>query len=448
MTRQFFGTDGVRGLANRWPMTGEMAMALGRTLTHGLRKSHTPRILIGKDTRRSCYMLETALAAGICSAGGDALLLGPIPTPAVAFLVKSMRADAGVMISASHNAFEDNGIKLFGADGYKFDDDFELSLEQGILNPLPEQELPLGADVGRIRRLDEALGRYIVFAKTAFPAGMTLDGLRVAIDCANGAAYKVAPSALEELGAEVIAVGTTPNGANINDGVGSLYPDNLGAVVRENNCHVGLCLDGDADRLIVVDEHGAPVDGDQLMAINALKLMDEGRLANKTLVATVMSNLALDRCLESAGGQVVRTQVGDRYVVGAMRQGGYNLGGEQSGHLIFLDHSTTGDGLVAGLGFLGALVQSGQSVSELAGVLKPYPQSLVNVPVKQKTPLEELPTVQEQIRAAEEQLGDDGRVLVRYSGTENKARVLVEGPDAGVVGQLAGQIGAALEAGS
>ncbi len=446
MTRQFFGTDGVRGLANRWPMTGEMAMALGRTLTHGLRTTHTPRILIGKDTRRSGYMLETALAAGICSAGGDALLLGPIPTPAVAFLVKSMRADAGVMISASHNAFPDNGIKLFGADGYKFDDEFELGLEHGILNPSPEAELPLGADVGRLRRLDEALGRYIVFAKTAFPAGMTLEGLRVAVDCANGAAYKVAPTALEELGAEVVAVGTSPNGANINEGVGSLYPESLGAVVREHDCHVGLCLDGDADRLIVVDERGESVDGDQLMAINALRMLDEGRLARNTLVSTVMSNLALDRCLEAAGGAVVRTQVGDRYVVGAMRHGGYNLGGEQSGHLIFLDHSTTGDGLVAGLGFLGALVQSGQTVSELAGVLQPFPQTLVNVPVREKVPLEQLPAVQTSISAAEEQLGSDGRVLVRYSGTENKARVLVEGLDTELVERLAAEIGDALTA--
>ncbi|MDE0882531.1 MAG: phosphoglucosamine mutase [Myxococcota bacterium] len=447
MKRQFFGTDGVRGLANRWPMTGEMAMALGRTLTHGLRTTHRPRILIGKDTRRSCYMLETALAAGICSAGGDALLLGPIPTPAVAFLVKSMRADGGVMISASHNAFADNGIKLFGSDGYKFDDAFELRLEQGILDPPLENELPVGADLGRLRRLDEALGRYIVFAKTAFPPGMTLEGLKVAVDCANGAAYKVAPTALEELGAEVIAVGTKPDGANINDGVGSMYPENLGRIVREQGCHVGLCLDGDADRLIVVDEKGNTVDGDQLMAINALRMLNEGRLAKNTLVSTVMSNLALDRCLESAGGRVLRTQVGDRYVVGAMRQGGYNLGGEQSGHLIFLDHSTTGDGLVAGLGFLGALMQSDKTVSELASVLQPFPQSLVNVPVREKLPLEELAGVQKAIRAGESELGVDGRVLVRYSGTENKARVLVEGRDSAQVQRLAEQIGEALKTG-
>jgi phosphoglucosamine mutase len=275
---------------------------------------------------------------------------------------------------------------------------------------------------------------------------MTLEGLRVAVDCANGAAYKVAPTALEELGAEVVAVGTSPNGANINEGVGSLYPENLGAVVREHDCHVGLCLDGDADRLIVVDERGESVDGDQLMAINALRMLDEGRLAHKTLVSTVMSNLALDRCLEAAGGSVVRTQVGDRYVVGAMRHGGYNLGGEQSGHLIFLDHSTTGDGLVAGLGFLGALVQSGQTVSELAGVLQPFPQTLVNVPVREKVPLEQLPAVQNSIAAAEEQLGADGRVLVRYSGTENKARVLVEGVDTELVERLAAEIGDALVA--
>jgi phosphoglucosamine mutase len=447
MNRQFFGTDGVRGLANRWPMTGEMAMALGRTLTHGLATTHRPRILIGKDTRRSCYMLETALASGICSAGGDALLLGPIPTPAVAFLVKSMRADAGVMISASHNAFADNGIKLFGSDGFKFDDDFEYGLEQGILNPSAEEDLPLGAGLGRLLRLDEALGRYIVFAKAAFPEGMTLEGMKVAVDCANGAAYRVAPKALEELGAEVVAVGTTPNGANINEGVGSLFPESLGAVVRQHGCDVGLCLDGDADRLIVVDEHGETVDGDQLMAINALRMLEEGRLAKNTLVSTVMSNLALDRCLESAGGKVVRTQVGDRYVVGAMRRGGFNLGGEQSGHLIFLDHSTTGDGLVAGLGFLGAMVQSGKTVSDLAGVLKPFPQTLVNVAVGRKVPLEELPQVQKEIASAEQELGTDGRVLVRYSGTENKARVLVEGQDEAQVDRLAHRIGDALKTG-
>jgi phosphoglucosamine mutase len=428
MTKELFGTDGVRGLANRSPITAELAIALGRALTRRFGSAtHRSRILIGKDTRRSCYLLESAISAGICSAGGDAIWLGPIPTPAVAFLVRSMRADAGVMISASHNAFEDNGIKLFAADGYKLPDAVELDLEREILNPPGEGDLPTGAGIGRVRRLDEAIGRYVVFAKTAFPAGLNLEGLKVAIDCAHGAGYRVGPMALEELGAEVVAVGVRPNGVNINDGVGSLYPDHLGEVVRREGCDIGLCLDGDADRLIVVDERGQTVDGDQLMAINALAMIAEGKLAKNTLVATVMSNLALDHCLQAAGGQVVRTGVGDRYVVEAMRAGGYNLGGEQSGHLIFLDHSTTGDGLVAGLGLLGAMVRRGKTVSELAAVFEPLPQTQLAQAVGAKTPLEELPKVVRAIRAAEMDLKGNGRVLVRYSGTENKVRVLVEG---------------------
>ncbi len=444
MTRELFGTDGIRGKANRFPMTGEVAMHLGRALTRRLQGRHRPRIIIGKDTRRSCYLLESAIASGICSAGGDALLLGPMPTPAVAFLVRSMRADAGVMISASHNPYDDNGVKLFGPDGFKFSDEVELALEAEILQPPDESQWADGTAIGRTKRLDDALGRYVVFAKTAFPDGMTLDGVRVAVDCAHGAAYRVAPLALEELGAKVVPVGIAPNGININDGVGSLYPDHLANVVRENDCHIGICLDGDADRIIVVDENGVAVDGDQLMAMHAVRLIGEGRLHENTLVATVMSNLALDHCMADHGGRVLRTQVGDRYVVEAMRSGGYGLGGEQSGHVIFLSHGTTGDGLVCGLGVMGMMVREGRSVSELAKVLEPLPQVLVNVRVASKPPLDSLEQLQAQIRSVESELGTSGRVLVRYSGTERKARVMVEGLDIKRIQGLADELGATL----
>jgi len=422
-------------------MTCETALALGRAVAHQAKHGdHRHRVLVGKDTRLSCYMLEMAFASGVCSVGVDALMVGPMPTPAIAFLTKNMRCDAGVMISASHNAFEDNGIKIFARDGFKLPDAKEAELEAMMQDESVGRIRPTRTDVGKAFRIDDARGRYIVALKSVFPDDLTLEGVTIAIDCAHGAAYRVAPTVLEELGATVHAIGTAPNGRNINDGCGALYPAHVGEVVRQTGAYIGLALDGDADRLVVVDENGQPVHGDILLAIAAKALLERDALQKKTLVTTVMSNLALDHKLASLGGEVIRTQVGDRYVVEAMREGGYSFGGENSGHMIYLDHASTGDGMIAALRLLATLVRAQTKLSELRDVLTLYPQTLLGVTVKEKKPVDEIAAVRRSIEAAELGLGVDGRVMVRYSGTENKARILVEGPQEALVTKYAEQI--------
>ncbi|MDF2383153.1 phosphoglucosamine mutase [Nostoc ellipsosporum NOK] len=426
MARKYFGTDGIRGATNLSPMTAAMAMKVGMAAgAHFRRGDHRHRVVIGKDTRLSGYMLENALVAGFTSVGMDVVLVGPMPTPAVAMLTHSMRADMGVMISASHNPYADNGIKLFGPDGYKLSDADELAIEALIDGEVP---LAASADIGRARRVEDARGRYIHFAKSTFPSDLTLDGLRIVVDCANGAAYQVAPSALWELGADVIAIGVTPNGKNINDGVGSTAPDTLCETVVGSGAHIGIALDGDADRLIVVDEHGKVVDGDQLMATIAGGWARQGRLAGGGLVATVMSNLGLERHLSAQGLGLIRTKVGDRYVLEKMRGSGYNVGGEQSGHIILSDYATTGDGLVASLQVLAELVRAGAPASEVLHRFDPLPQLLKNVRFKGGKPLED-PRVQDAIAAAETELDGKGRLVIRASGTEPVIRVMAEGDD-------------------
>ena len=444
--RRLFGTDGVRGVANVDPMTSEMMVKLGRAAAHVLkeRRRGRHRIVIGKDTRLSGYMLENALASGICSMGVDILLVGPLPTPGIAFITASMRADAGVVISASHNPYQDNGIKFFDRDGFKLPDEVEEEIESHIFNGAIEHFRPTADEVGKAFRVDDAVGRYVVFLKSTFPPHLSLEGVRIVVDCANGAAYRVAPSVFEELGAEVLAVGVEPDGMNINAGCGSLHPEGVAEKVRQTGAHMGIALDGDADRVIVVDEHGNEVDGDHIMAICARDLVARDRLSGGAVVATVMSNLGLERSLAEVGLRLVRTRVGDRYVVDRMRQEGYNFGGEQSGHLIFLDHATTGDGVLAALQLLAVMVERGKPLSELARVMEAVPQVLENVRVREKVPVERLPSVARAIRDAEKALGADGRVLVRYSGTEPKLRVMVEGDDEDRIRTMAQRICAAV----
>jgi len=437
--RRLFGTDGVRGVANVYPMTAEMALQLGRALAYLVRSGpHRHQIVVGKDTRLSGYMLEQAIASGICSMGVDVMLSGPLPTPGIAFLTESMRADAGVVISASHNPYQDNGIKFFSRDGFKLPDRMELEIERLVLDAAEggagaedfRALRPTATRIGKAKRIDDAIGRYVVFLKSIFPKELTLDGLTVVVDCAHGAAYHVAPAVLEELGARVIALGVRPDGKNINDRCGAVHPEGMAKAILRHGADLGLALDGDADRVILADEKGRLVDGDAIMALVGRDLIRRGTLAKRTVVATVMSNLGLERALAPAGGRVVRTQVGDRYVVEEMRRAGYNFGGEQSGHLIFLDHVTTGDGVAAALNVLAVMRREGRPLSELARCFEPLPQSLVNVAVREKRPLAQLPEVGRAIAAVEKALGAQGRVLVRFSGTENKVRVLVEGPDA------------------
>lgn len=429
--RKLFGTDGIRGQANAGAMTPELALRLGRAITcvAGRGKKHVPRVIIGKDTRLSGYMLETALASGVCSMGGRVLLCGPLPTPAVAHLTTSMRADAGIVISASHNPFDDNGIKVFGADGFKLPDAVESELEHLMLDEARLGPLPTGPGIGRAQVLEDARGRYVAFAKNTFPKELTLEGLRVVVDAAHGAAYKVAPLVFSELGARVFATGVKPNGTNINDGVGALHPEHLRNEVVRRGAHIGIALDGDADRLVVVDEKGQVVDGDAVMAICARKMLDAKELKKRTLVATVMSNLGLERAMHDLGCKLLRTDVGDRYVVEAMRKGGFNLGGEQSGHLVFLDHASTGDGVVAALQMLAIMVRTGMPLSELArAAMTRVPQVLENVRLPERRALQEMPKLSAATRKVEASLGKEGRVLVRWSGTEPKLRVMIEGP--------------------
>ena len=429
--RQLFGTDGIRGRAGVSPMTPELTVRLGRAIALVARrgKSRAPRVVIGKDTRLSGYMLETALASGVCAMGGRVLLSGPIPTPAIANLTHSMRADAGVVISASHNPYDDNGIKIFGPDGFKLPDSEELAIER-LLDGDELKNGHTGARVGRAERVADASGRYIVYAKSTFPNDLTLDGVRVVVDAAHGAAYKVAPAVFEELGAEVCALGCKPNGRNINKNCGALHPEHVAREVVKFKAQIGIALDGDADRLIVVDEKGSIVDGDAVMALCATRLLEQQRLAKKTLVATVMSNMGLERAPEAAGGKLKRTAVGDRYVVEEMRKHGYSFGGEQSGHLIFLDHATTGDGVVAALQVLALLVREGKPLSELCSIMQRVPQVQDSIKLPTRRPLNQKPRLSKQIQLVEEKLGKDGRVLVRWSGTEPKLRLMVEGPNA------------------
>ncbi len=444
-SQKLFGTDGVRGVANVHPMTAEVALQLGRALAHLIRAgNHRHRVVIGKDTRLSGYMLEQALAAGIASMGVDTVLVGPMPTPAIANLTVSMRADAGAVISASHNPYQDNGIKFFWRDGFKLPDETEAKIEDMIATRQIDHIRPTATRIGRSERLDDARGRYVVFLKNTFPRELTLEGLTIVVDCANGAAYRVAPSVLEELGARVIKLGVEPDGKNINHKCGALHPEGLAKSVLKHGANVGIALDGDADRLIVVDEKGQVVDGDAIMAICTQELVTRRELAKKTLVATVMSNIGLERAVAQWGVKVKRTRVGDRYVVEEMRKNGYNLGGEQSGHLVFLDHATTGDGTLAALQLLAVLCRNGKPLSELTKIFEPVPQTLLNVVVKRRKELGELPEVMKAIKSAEEKLGKDGRVLVRFSGTEPKARVLIEGPNRDKNEQYAKEIADAL----
>lgn len=427
---RLFGTDGIRGVANIEPMTSETALRVGRALAYVFRdRPGRHKILIGKDTRLSGYMLETALASGVCAMGVDVLLVGPIPTPGIAFLTRNLRADAGVVISASHNPFQDNGIKVFSRDGFKLPDEVEDEIESLIVDKTIDHLRPTATAIGKAFRVDDAEGRYNVFVKTNLPRQLTLDGMKVVVDCANGAAYKIAPDVLRELGADVSAVGVDPNGENINQNCGALHPQLVQRLVLEHGAQFGVALDGDADRAILVDEKGELVDGDAILAIAAEEMIRNGTLRQGTVVGTVMSNLGLEVALKRMGGRLVRTAVGDRYVVEEMLRGGYNLGGEQSGHIIFLDTNTTGDGTVSFLAMLAIMAQRQQPLSELRKIVQRYPQVLINVKVRERRDLTAVEPVAKTMRRVTEELGERGRLLVRYSGTEPLVRVMVEGED-------------------
>ncbi len=440
MSRKYFGTDGIRGTANKEPMTAEIALKVGKAAGKRFagRGNFRHRVVIGKDTRLSGYMIEPALTAGFISVGMDVILVGPLPTPAIAMLTRSLRADLGVMISASHNPFEDNGIKLFGPDGYKLSDKVEMQIEEGIENS-DAIELADPKKLGRATRLDDARGRYIEFAKSSFPKHQLLKGLKIVVDCANGAAYKVAPTVLWELEADVISMGVSPNGYNINDGCGSTSTEAMCARVVEEGADLGIALDSDADRLIMCDEKGALIDGDQLMALIAASWAERGQLQGSGLVATVMSNMGLEKFLNERGLDLVRTAVGDRYVVEHMRANGHNLGGEQSGHMVMSDFATTGDGLIAALQVLSVIVEQEKPVSEICRSFDPYPQILKNVRFEGSNPLE-ADAVQSAIAAGEEKLGDTGRLLIRKSGTEPLIRVMGEGEDVSLVNEVVDDI--------
>jgi len=440
MTRKLFGTDGIRGRANLHPMTPEIAMRLGMAVAAHFGREG--KIVVGKDTRRSGYMLEMALASGLCALGVDVLLVGPIPTPGIAYLAKSMRADAGVVISASHNSFEDNGFKLFANDGFKLPDEVESHIETLMEPGVLDERLATGESIGKAKRIDDAGGRYITYVKQAFPLEHDLEGLRIVVDCAHGAAYKIAPAVLAELGADVIQTGVAPNGTNINAGVGAMYPEHVAHLVREYRADFGLALDGDADRAVVCDHRGELIDGDIALAILGRDFASRGLLRG-SVVATVMSNIGLERSLSAAGIGLERTAVGDRYVVEAMRKLGCNLGGEQSGHLICLDHSTTGDGLVSALMLLGVMAREGKPLADLAKVMTRYPQVVKGFAVARKVPLEQLPKTAGLIATHEAKLGGEGRVVVRYSGTEALLRVMVEGIDERQIHAAADEIGEA-----
>ncbi len=435
--KKIFGTDGVRGRANIEPVTAETALKLGRASAHVFKtlESHSRgkgrhKIVIGKDTRLSGYMIENALSSGILSMGVDVLFIGPLPTPGVAYVTRSLRADAGIIITASHNPYDDNGIKFVRADGFKLDDAIENKIEELVFSGAIESIRPTAGEIGKAIRIDDALGRYIEFAKGSFPKKMTLDGLRIVVDCANGAAYKSTPCVLRELGAEVIVSGNQPDGTNINLNCGSMHPEEMARKVVERRAQLGIAHDGDADRVVLSDEHGNLLDGDDIMAITGLEMLRAGALKEKTLVTTVMSNAGLDAAIKAAGGRTIRTAVGDKNVIDEMLRGGFNFGGEQSGHLIYADHSTTGDGLVAALQILRIMKARNALLSQLVLCWKRYPQKLTSVRVREKIPFEELNEVLELVAQAEAEVKPEGgRVLLRYSGTESKARLLIEGRD-------------------
>lgn len=451
--RSLFGTDGIRGLANCEPMTSETALKLGRAVAYVLsegdagalgRKPHRHRILIGKDTRVSGYMIETALASGICSMGVDVLLVGPLPTPGVAFLTRSMRAEAGVVISASHNSFEDNGIKFFSRDGFKLPDFLEARMEAVMADGEADSHRPTAERVGKAFRVSDAVGRTIVFLKNAFPRQLTLEGMKIVVDCAHGAAYRVAPDVLSELGADVIPLGVQPNGTNINRDCGALYPQSAREALLEHEADLAVCLDGDGDRALFIDERGELVDGDEILAVCANHAKRSGTLKSGSVVATIMSNMGLDLSLKGSGIGVIRAPVGDRYVVEEMLRGGHNLGGEQSGHLVLLDHNTTGDGCLTALQVLCIMLSTNRRLNELKRIMTKLPQVLLNVPVREKRTLAQLPCVRRCIEAQERRLAGRGRVLVRYSGTEPLARVMVEGEKEDEIRQMAGDIAEAI----
>ncbi|HEY2615301.1 MAG TPA: phosphoglucosamine mutase [Chthoniobacterales bacterium] len=451
--KKIFGTDGVRGVANVEPVTAETALKLGRAAAHVFTQLNPrqhpsgvrPKIVLGKDTRLSGYMLENALVAGITSLGVDVLLIGPLPTPGVAYITRSLRADAGIVLSASHNSYEDNGMKFFRHDGYKLDDQIEEQIEQLVFGGEVDSIRPTAGKIGRARRIDDALGRYVEFAKASFPRGLSLEKMRIAVDAANGAAYKSTPCILRELGVDLTVVHDEPNGTNINAKCGSVFPAEIQRVVRESNAQIGITHDGDADRVLLCDEKGELVDGDEILAIAAVDLLKAGKLREQTLVATVMSNFGLDEALVPFGGKVLRAKVGDRYVIEEMVTRDLNLGGEQSGHMIFRDFTTTGDGIISALQILRIMKATGKPLSELKQCLQKYPQAHRNLQVKEKRPLEELPAVMRLVDDAKKELSGKGRVLLRYSGTEAKIRLLIEGRELEQIDRQANRIAAAIQ---
>jgi phosphoglucosamine mutase len=445
---RLFGTDGVRGVANLAPMTAEMALEIGRAMAYVCKthKDHRHRVVIGKDTRVSGYMLESALTAGICSMGVDVLLVGPMPTPGIAFITHSMRADAGMVISASHNPYQDNGIKIFSRSGFKLPDAEEDEIEDLIASGRIRDIRPTAAEIGKAKRIDDAIGRYIVFCKNTFPEELSLEGMKIVLDCANGATYKAAPTIFSELGADVMVIHCEPDGVNINDHCGSQHTEDLRAKVLATGADVGLAFDGDGDRLIAVDEKGQEITGDQIMVICAKRYKEQGRLKNDLVISTVMSNFGFGLALKKLGIKHGASKVGDRYVLEMMQERGAVLGGEESGHTIFLDHHTTGDGIVTALQLVAAIRDSEQPLSSLATLMSVSPQKVINVDVAKKPPLEELPKLQAAVKAAEAELGESGRVLVRYSGTQSMCRVMVEGPTKEVTERLAQQVAEAVRA--
>jgi phosphoglucosamine mutase len=452
--RKLFGTDGVRGVANVEPVTAETALKLGRAAAHVFTKLNPrehpagarPKVVLGKDTRLSGYMLENAFVAGITSLGVDVLVIGPLPTPGVAYITRSLRADAGIVLSASHNSYEDNGIKFFRHDGYKLDDQVEQRIEQLVFSGEVDSIRPTAGKIGRATRIDDALGRYVEFAKQSFPRGMTLEKMRIAVDAANGAAYKSTPCILRELGADIAVAHNTPDGTNINARCGSTHPEEIQRLAKETGAHVGITHDGDADRVLLCDEKGELVDGDEILAIASIDFLRAKRLRDDTLVATVMSNFGLDETLAAHGGKVIRTKVGDRYVLEEMVVRNLNVGGEQSGHMIFRDFTTTGDGIISALQILRIMKESGKPLSELKQCLKKYPQAQRNLRVKAKPPLEELAGVMKLVSETEKQLNGKGRVLLRYSGTEPKIRLLIEGREVAEIDRQANRIAEAIQA--
>ena len=450
---KIFGTDGVRGVANVEPVTAETALKLGRAAAHVFsalnRQTHPaglrPKIVLGKDTRLSGYMLENALVAGITSLGVDVLLIGPLPTPGVAYITRSLRADAGIVLSASHNSYEDNGIKFFRHDGYKLDDEIEDKIEQLVFSGEIDSVRPTARKIGRATRIDDALGRYVEFAKASFPRGLSLEKMKIAVDVANGAGYKSTPCILRELGAEVTVAHNQPNGTNINAGCGSTHPEEIQRLVRQSGAFVGIANDGDADRVLLCDEHGELVDGDEILAIASVDLLGKNQLAQNTLVATIMSNFGLDEVLAAHGGRIIRTKVGDRYVIEEMVRRNLNLGGEQSGHMIFRDFTTTGDGIISALQILRIMQSTGRPLSELKKCLTKYPQAQRNLRVKEKPALETLPAITKLVQDAEKELNGKGRVLLRYSGTEPKIRLMIEGRDRVQIDRQADRIAEAIQ---